>query len=804
MTEWKGVLKINGKRLVYIFSVLLLLLLILFIRNDMGSNASEAIMEEESTAETEGQVSSLRFSMESGFYDRDVILEVSDAVSEEAEIYYTLDGSEPDRRNEEDTFRYGAPLELKAEEEERAYVYKFKAYYKDGTESETVTNTWILGNAVHNRFDTPVLCISGDPDGLFGYDNGIFVEGRLREEWQAEHPGEEPAYDAPANYNMRGKNSERPVYIELFEPDGTRIVSQNGGVRISGNFTRQSEQKSFKIYARREYDARQNGNKFKYAFFDDMRSLKEKTIIDEYETLKIRNTGNDRSEGFIRDELGLTLASQAGFEDTQSVRPVSVYINGAYMGAYWMHSTYDDEYFKEKYGNYDGEMVVIGKGETNMATDTENPMENEYAADYMELYNRYSSMDLTDDAVCRELNGVIDLENYLRYYAIEVYMANRDWPYNNLQAYRYVSPDGGYREGTVFDGRYRYLLFDVDTTMGLGSVRDSLDVNQSLDTLKLLEERNYAPLLTALFNREDCRKYFAGYLCDLANGAYSPENVSAVLDMMHEKRINEMRAYIKESEKDPELPDISEIYLDMQRDCIKAWAEATPESLLNGTAELWNLGEVYTLHMFLPDGTGAGVNSLEVRESEFTGRYLSGCEVVISPLIPEGQKFSCWEINGEIYTEEELKIDTGMIIDGTVYITLYTEDDGGGLSLSEIRAVGKADYIVLKNTSAEEISTWSYYLMDKDRVSHMNYLKGMTLSPGESVLIGCRNYTGTDALMNVNFNLKKGESVMLGKSNGGVLETVDIPDLNLPDGIYRKDVITGTWEEEREGLTDGA
>lgn len=790
----------------------MLLLLILFVKADGSRNtdenaeAAEAYGEDAEYREeavVEETASPLLFSTASGFYDCDIEIAVSQTGKKQGEIYYTMDGSEPDRENTESTFLYEKPIEITAGAEETAAVYKFKVFYEDATESGTMTNTWITGKGIDNRYNTPVLSVSGNPDDLYGYDNGIFVEGRLREEWESAHPGEEAAFDTPANYNIRGRQSERAVHIEMFEPDGTRIVDQDGGIRVSGNFTRQSEQKSFKIYARREYDSREDKNKFRQPFFEDMRTVNGGNIIAEFGSLKIRNSGNDRSEGFIRDELGLTLAAQAGFEDTQCVRPVSVYINGVYKGAYWMHSVYDEEYFEEKYGKYAGEMVVIGKGETNMAEDTEDALANDYAAEYTELYAKYSGMDMTDNEICEELNEKIDLENYLRYFALEVYMSNRDWPYNNLQSYRYVSPDGQYEEGTVFDGRYRYLLFDVDTTMGLGSVRDSLDADQSLDTLRMLEERNYAPLLTALFQREDCRKYFAGYLCDLANGAYSPENVSAVLEEMNEKRINEMRAYIRETERDTELPDLSETYLDMQMDCIRAWAEATPESIINGVGQLWQLGTSYTLYLSLPENAGAKINSVEARGMEFTGRYLPGCDVKITPLLAEGEKFSYWEINGEMYMEEEMTMDAGMILDGMVYITLYTEEGEGGLSLYEISARGQSDYIVLKNTSLYEISTRGYYLMDKDKVSHMNYLPNMTLEPGESIRAGCKNYKGTDAQMDVNFNLKDGEKVMLGKSNGTIEETVEIPDLNLPGGVYRKDSLTGHWQEERSDKADG-
>ncbi len=739
----------------------------------------------------------LRVLTESGFYDEDIWLEAE--LEREGKVFYTSDGSMPGREEGGSTHLYREPILLAAKDEESVEVYRFLAVFQDGTESEVVTSTYFMGKNVKSRYDTMVISLAAEDDDLYGYENGIFVEGKLRADWEAEHPEEEPVFDTPANYNVRGRQSERDVHVEIFEADGKRVVAQNGGIRISGNFTRQSEQKSFKLYARKEYDEVQN--RFRFPLFEDMYSVEGGNVVDQYKSLKIRNTGNDRSEGFIRDELGMRLATEAGFADTQSVRPVSVYINGVYQGLYWMHSTYDEEYFEEKYGKYAGEMVVIGSSEMNMSGSNET--ENLYAGEYNEIYAKYSSLDLTEDKICRELNGMIDVENYLQYYALEIYMANRDWPYNNIQAYRYVAADGeGYTENTVFDGRYRYLLYDVDTTMGLGTIRESLNPMQSFETLTLLEERGYAPLFTALMEREDCRQYFASYVCSLLNGAYSAENVANVLEDMHELRKNEMLEYIEESIRNPELPEIGEPYLEMQMDCIRAWAETAPESMLEGMRQKWQLGEVYTLYLLLPDGEGAEINGLTITEPEFIGRYLSGCDTSLLPVLPDGREFLYWEINGELYEEEEVRIEEGMIMDGTLYVTLYSEEAGAGLELSEIKAKGKEDYIVLTNTSREELNTWGYYLMDKERASHMNYLKETVLAPGESIRIGCKNYDGTDAFMKVNFNLKEGKEVMLAYAGTGVKERVRIPNLGMEQGVYKKNKITSIWREERE-TSDG-
>lgn len=781
----------------------LILLLVILIRTDdeIQDLTDVAIRAEETNIDSEyTQDKEIRISAQSGFYNEDI--QITAQLGQEGIVFYTMDGSCPASEEGGSTYRYREPILLSAGEEESVEVCRFKAVFDDGTESEVVTNTYFMGKDIWNRYDTMIISLAAEYDDLYGEERGIFVEGKLRADWLAEHPGEEVDADTPANYNMRGRESERNVHIEIFERDGSRVISQNGGIRISGGFTRWSEQKSFKLYARKEYD--EQNNRFRFPLLDDMRTLDGGTIIGKYKTIKIRNTGNDRLEAFIRDELGLTLAGMAGFLDTQSVRPVSAYINGVYQGLYWMHSTYDEEYFEERYGDYDGEMVLIGDGERDMITYSNDETSNYYAAEYSEMYEKYSALDLTNDKIYEELSDYIDVENYLQYYALEIYMANRDWPYNNLKAYRYVANDeAGYIDHSVFDGRYRYLLYDVDSTMGAGTIRENLNPDQSFETIALIEERDYAPLLLALLQREDCRNYFISYVCDLLNGAFSPENVDRVLADMHRLRENEMGEYIEESIRNPDLLDIGAIYLEMQMDCIRAWAETAPESMLEGMRQKWQLGDIYTVNLFLAENEGVQINGITVTEPQFSGRYLTGCATRLKPVLPLGKKFSYWEINGEVYTEEEILIDADMLIDGTLNAVLYSEEIGPGLALSEIKAKGKEDYIILTNFSDREVNTRGYCIMDGEKTSHMNYLEETTLAPGESILIGCKDYNGSDAFMKVNFNIKKDEEVMLSYGGSGIIERVLIPDLGTEQGVYRKDMITGEWKEERR-IADGS
>lgn len=774
------------------------MVLAIFIRKEdaIRDLADDAVVEEDFSADG----NEIQLSAQSGFYNEDILLTAQ--LGRSGSIFYTMDGSCPASEEGGSTFLYRAPISLQARDEESVEVYRFKAVFEDKTESDVVTNTYFMGKDILNRYDTMVISLAAEHDDLYGEERGIFVEGKLRADWLAEHPGEEVDADTPANYNVRGRESERNVHIEIFDTDHTRVISQNGGIRISGGFTRWSEQKSFKLYARKEYD--EQNNRFRYPLLDDLRTLGEGTLVNKYKSIKIRNTGNDRGEAFIRDELGLTLAGMAGFQDTQSVRPVSVYINGKYQGLYWVHSTYDEEYFEQRYGDHDGEMVVIGNGERDMILSSGDETADHYAAEYRAFYEKYSVLDLTDDKVYEELAGYIDVQNYLQYYAIEIYVANRDWPYNNLKAYRYVAnKEDGYIEDSVFDGRYRYLLYDLDSGMGAGMIRDNLNPNQSFEYIAMIEERDYAPLFVGLLQREDCRNYFITYVCDLINGAFSTENVDRVLTEMHRLRENEMQAYIEESVRNPALSEISAYYMDMQMDCIRAWAETAPESMLEGMRQKWQLGDIYTINLSMAENEGVQINGITVTEPHFTGRYLTGSATRLRPVLPSGKKFSYWDINGEIYSDEELLVDTGMLVDGTLNVTLCSQEMGPGLALSEIKAKGKEDYIVLTNLSDQAVSTRGCCIMDGEKLSHMNYLEEAVLGPGESILIGCKDYNGPDAFMKVNFNIKRGEKVVLFYGESGIIESVQIPDLGSEQGVYKKDMVTGQWKEERR-ILDGS
>lgn len=58
--------------------------------------------------------------------------------------------------------------------------------------------------------------------------------------------------DNKCNYFMHGKEWEREASITIFEK-GKVLVSQNMGIRIKGDSTRNNPGKSFNLYGREKY-----------------------------------------------------------------------------------------------------------------------------------------------------------------------------------------------------------------------------------------------------------------------------------------------------------------------------------------------------------------------------------------------------------------------------------------------------------------------------------------------------------------------------------------------------------------------
>ncbi len=516
-------------------------------------------------------------SLDASFVEGDLILELSDKGG--YPIYYTLDGSVPTLNS----LLYEGPIIGKAQKEVQSIVIRACAWEENtGTWGDVFTRTFFYAedmSAIKNRFSTYIVCLTSDPYNLYDYEYGILTEGKIRDEYMASDAYEPDLLTQPANFTQTGREWEREAYIEILSADGERLIAQNGGIRVFGYASRQSASKSFKLYAREEYGKRS----FAYPFFPENMTGDGQALQDSYERLVVRNHGTDRRGALLREEMFQRLCGEIERMDSKCVAPVSLWLNGAYYNFQWLQEVYDDLYMIENYGltqpsDYYGK-ITIRANQIDLQEEL-SPEDAKAAKDY-ERIMAFSKKDFTDDRVYEEFLELVDIENMLRYFAIETYIANWDWPGNNVKAYRYYSSGGNYEVGRR-DGRWRYLLYDMEA--GFNIFNESME-----DWIGIADVLDASSLFQALMKRQDVQEQFVSELQLCMDEFFTEKRVHEVIDGLKKERNGELAASL--AYKQGQNPEYT-FNMDMIEDNIEViydFVEKRPAQIRQEVKELFHI-----------------------------------------------------------------------------------------------------------------------------------------------------------------------------------------------------------------------
>lgn len=722
----------------------------------------------------------LYISHESGIYDESIILSVDLLGS--GVIYYTADGAKPEIGEDgalpQNIIIYEEPLLLELQEGTTAYSFQFICMFEDGTFSEVYKRDYILDPMGQSRFTTKyVVSITGDEEKLFGYEEGIFVRGRQFDEYMAENPDVNVLNTIiPANYSS---DVELPVNAAIFLQDGTRVINQNCGIKIYGNLTRAKNQKSFRLTARYSYDY---ANEFSYAFLPKLVSDEGRTAIDAFQRLSFHNSGNDNGYAFIRTELIGELARQSGFQDVLVSESATVYINGKYQGVYWLTNTYDDRYFKEKYGNYEGEMVVCEGRLSYMPpekAETEN--EEQYAEDYNAFCEWVRTADMADDENWNYVCNVIDIQDFALYMAIEYYIGNIDWPHNNVKVYRYkAAQDEDYYEGTVFDGKYRYLLFDTDYGMGLKFL-GWYGYDETVRRLEsLCEGYHDTSMFRHLLPREEFRLLFINSMLHLLNGGFSFVSVSAVLDEYNAKRYQELKYMMEETDllKNSiwESDDNNMENVEEELSEILTFAEKRLITVIEEMQEKWNCGGGIALSVSSAMEGNIFVGGLEVEGLDYDCFCLENVPVEIMFKGAPGITVVGYYINSIFMEGEKIEFMPGEWAEEGGHISVepvFETELVESLVISAYHIRGGEDYVVLENNGRLPLLLSDYALTDSEEDWSKGRLPDVELDPGEEYVVYGEKYTGEKAPngMQVPFSWSREEKILLIHVSEGIKDS---------------------------------
>ncbi len=403
------------------------------------------------------------FSKLGGVYtDTDFSIELT--VPEGYTVRYTTDGSLPTKRSPS----YAAPITF-SQTAGNAKVIRAACFNADGMrEGQVITQTYVTVKSTDALSYT--VMISTDESNL----NDMYSDVHAK--------------------------IERAAHVEIVALDGTRVVSQDVGLRLFGGSSRTLQQKSFKIIARKDghfgTDTPYVGaGTFTYPFFPERIVQAGKNagqVLTKFDGLILRNGGNDSILASAADKMDPCLLRDGiANEFVNRYAPhvgaslqhfASVYLNGEYYGILELRENQNEDYVKRIWGVLDDDVVVIkSELDTNRRCDNncgncrfcgiwffyetdENAAAQKEMADWIALCKKAADAVNADEATYRkifeELDAKIDLENVKEYLAMSCYLCNKDWPYNNVRLWRYTgAPIDGV---AITDGKFRFATRDMD------------------------------------------------------------------------------------------------------------------------------------------------------------------------------------------------------------------------------------------------------------------------------------------------------------------------------------------------------
>jgi len=650
----------------------------------------------------------LTFSHDSGLYSGQFKLTITAEVKRSA-IYYSTDGSlpSPEKAGKGSVFRYVYPITVKDRRGQanvlaaaanaaqmymvpddprgwppQAYipsnnqvpkitVIRAIAVETSGKQSNVVTKTYFFDNDLVNYSNIPIISLVTDPNNLVDENYGIMVRGSPKNRWEGAN-----IY----NFQQRGQEWEREAYFELFEGDAnSRSVglSTGVGIRIRGGWSRGAGQKSLNVYFREEYGINNLRN---YELIPGAVKADGITPVERYKSFTLRNGGNDNEYTKFYDLLIQDLVSDRSFS-TQAGTPCIVYLNGEYWGPYNIQERYSDNHIEYKYGVDKDNVISIDNGDL----DDGNPGEEALFWQMINMRSNDMSIQANYEAFC----AVFDIENFIDYFAVQIYIYNEDWPHNNYRAWRTRKADPGSPYG---DTKWRWQLFDTEFALGIyngGRTTGQVDVdafNKILNGGNKYHHNNQ--LFKALLANEDFCRRFVNNMMDLYNVNFHPDSYTPKLNNYAAIYRPLMNAYY------PRWGNPWPTVFQNKVDDAKTYLNGIRSAMVNnylpkyfgGYNGIFNIGitadNLYDVTLSVTGASGASIKinttTPNLASESWTGKYYSGNPITLTASAPEsGYEFDGWSVTeGSANIGTPSSLTTTVSFTGNVHITATYKPKG--------------------------------------------------------------------------------------------------------------------------------
>jgi hypothetical protein len=428
------------------------------------------------------------FSKSSGFFDTTELITLSN--SEQAPMYYTVDGSVPTKRSK----LYKDPIEISSSQTIRA-----RSFSKGKFAGVVVTNSYIL-NSDNIDPKIPILSLSIDDRYLFDDMIGMHTVGKN---------GVKLTQCVMKNDELRNyaRDWKRGGYIEYFDTKREKKFGFEADFSIAGQCSRSVDQKSFKVDLDKKYGLKS----FEYKLFADK-------DIEKFKDFKLR-VGY---EGYyILDMLGAAIVKSGELDvDYQAYQTLQLYTNGEYWGLYNLRETKGENYIKANHNDVDKKLLdIIDKGKIAKSGTMD---------EYNKLTTYVNTHDLSLKKNYDEVADMVDIDSLIDYMIVMIYSANPDWIGRNTRCFKER------KKGS----KWRWMLDDLDMGFGMSKI------DMSFFTVAQGGYKDRSSTLSELFKKlllnSEFKTRFKNRFNKLLDTLFKPANISGLIHQLVDTRLKYM------------------------------------------------------------------------------------------------------------------------------------------------------------------------------------------------------------------------------------------------------------------------
>ena len=598
-------------------------------------------------------------------------------------LRYTTDGSVP-------TLENGATSTDGNFHITRTSCFRWRTFQEGCVSSNIASRTFLwsempIGDSdaqmTVGHLSLPILSVVSDNRFFFDPMIGVMVKG--------ENGIEGNGVDEPCNWNQEWP---RAVSFAYFNDGEKPDFNDDAIFEISGAWSRRHHPHPFKLKANKVFG---HGKTLDYPFFDEKPFIRNRT-------LQMRN-GVDTDEGRpaerFKDSFLSYIIHYSGIDvEMQGYQPVAHFVNGQYQGVIDMREPNNKHYVFANHG-WDEEEIDMFEAEE---PDTLIVTQGDRVA-FDRLYHlSFSAADEQSYALIRQL---LDVDEYINYMALELYIGNNDWIRNNMKWFRHH-----------YGGPFRIVLFDLDAAFNkYGMVSDWLSEN--------FAGWQMTTLFFNLLENDSFRRQFIDTYCLMGGSVFRPELTKRLTGEARDRIENDLRAQGESAQ--------------FMVDYIDKWLVPYSNSYANflkkfGLARLQD-AEAYRLHIYSNDEGMVLMNGLVVPHGEYHGWFFS--PMTVEAIAPAGMRFAGWKDpqTGSTVTEgPRYEVPEAYTTLAPVFVALDdTERKAAGVygvMINEVSAANnsyvndlfkRSDWIELYNTTDSDVDLKGMYLSNDSTNRHL-------------------------------------------------------------------------------------